>query len=139
MPGQVNPGHDVQVPRRLAWNTAPISRRAPIVDNGRIPPQVQYLASTVMIFVFARVGLGVFFLFFRHFVGRNHRDGGMMNDASVPGKHFRGLHPFIFTEGRGDIKVFVVVLTAARHQKLGNGQHHVRLNVPAFREDRSRR
>ena len=61
-----------------------------------------------------------------------------MNHAPVSRKHLRGLYPFVFCEICWDVDVFIVVLAGAGHEKFGDGQHHVRLNVPAFLEYRSR-
>ena len=62
-----------------------------------------------------------------------------MHHAPVSGKHFGRLDPFVFGEVGGNVDVFVVVHGGSTHQKLGNGQHHVGLDVPAFREYGSRR
>ena len=62
-----------------------------------------------------------------------------MNHAPVSRHHFRRLHPSVLGEVGGDVDVFVIVHAATLHRKLGDGQHHVRLDMPAFGEHRGRR
>ena len=99
---------------------------------------MQYLAGTIVIFVLSGSGFGIFLLLLGNLIRCDHRDSCVMNHAPVSRKHLRGLYPFVFCEICWDVDIFIVVLAGAGHEKFGDGQHHVRLNVPAFLEYRSR-
>src|ERR1700730_6127281 len=127
------------MPGWLPWTPAAVRRRAAIVDNGCVPPKMQYLAGAVVVLIFSGGGLSILFFFFCDLIGRDQRHRGMMNHAPISRQHFRRLDPFVYSKVGRDVDVLVVILTAARYRKLGNGQHSVRLDMPAFGEYRSRR
>ena len=58
---------------------------------------------------------------FSYFGLIDHRDGGVMDDAAVAGKHLSGLNPSIFREICGHVDVFVVVLSSLGDQEFRNG------------------
>ena len=139
MTGQINAGHDIQHARGMRGNSAAKGRRAAIVDYGCVCPEVQDLAGAVMVLVDSGVGFAVFRYFLCHVVGDDYGNSGVMDYAAISRENFCCLHPFVFGKVGGDVDVFVIVLTRAWHGELGDGEHHVGLDVPAFGKDRSRR
>src|SRR5580698_8667382 len=100
---------------------------------------MQDLAGAVVIFIDSGVGLAVFRYFLCDFIGRDHRNRGVMDYAAISGKDLAGLDPPVFREVCGDVDVFVIVHGCARHGELGDGEHHVGLDVPALGQYGSRR
>src|SRR5208282_6230138 len=92
-----------------------------------------------MVFIDTRIGLAVLRDFLRYLVGRNHRNSGMVHHATVPWHDLSGLYPFVLGEVSRNINVFVVILTATANRKLGNREHYIRFDMPAYGELRSRR